>query len=318
MTTLSLEPLLDRAGLLLGLAIDHRDSLDVLVRDRGLDHLRPDGLRAFKTAVVRSIGPAASALMLDHDYGAAAIASGAIPPGVGLIMPLEAQGYAQLGDERSLALMDDFGPAQALELGAAACKLLVPIRADRAGFTSAQLTVVDRAVAASHSVGLPIVLEPLVYRLSAETAAAFLGRSTQLIVDAVALLAERGADLLKLPFPSLANPAEPDRDDASRAACAAMHSAAAGVPWVLYGAGAAPATFEAQLRIAGEAGGSGFLVGRSVWLDALLPDLQGAEDVARASALPRFLRFAAIARETCRPARTAPTGPTAPPRARAC
>ena len=87
-----------------------------------------------------------------------------------------------------------------------------------------------------------------------------------------------------------------------------MHSAAAGVPWVLYGAGVAATTFEFQLRVAGEAGASGFLVGRSVWLDALQADPVEAEANAVASALPRFIRFGKVASEVCRPLRVAPDG----------
>jgi tagatose-1,6-bisphosphate aldolase len=307
-TAPSLAPLLDPAGLLIGLAFDHRDSLHVLLRDRGLGNLGRGGVQALKAAVVRAVVPAASAVMLDHEYGAVTIASGAIPADVGLIMPLEAQGYAQAGDERRVRLMEDFVAADALALGAAACKLLVPMRHDREAFTAEQLAIVDRAVAASRQVGLPMILEPLVYRLSDETTRAFGDRMTRLIVSSVEVLAGRGAHLLKLPFPSLADVTIPEGEIQARASCEAMHSATAGVPWVLYGAGASATTFEAQLRIAGEAGASGFLVGRSVWLDALRADPAEAEAAARASALPRFRRCAAVAREACRPLRVVPEG----------
>lgn len=304
----SLAPLFDPAGVLNGLAFDHRDSLDVLLLDRGLGDLRQSGVQALKAAVVRAVAPAASAVMLDHEYGAAAIASGAIPRGVGLIMPLEAQGYAQLGDERHVALMEDVGPADALDLGAAACKLLVPMRPDRQAFTTEQLAVVDRAVTASHRVGLPIILEPLVYRLSAEAPGTFADQITRLVVAAVGVFARGGADLLKLPFPSLGDVTTPEGAVEGRGACEAMHEATAGVPWVLYGAGASPIAFEAQLRIAGEAGASGFLVGRSVWLDALRADPVETEVEAREWALPRFRRYAAVARDACRPLRVVPEG----------
>ena len=275
MTASSLAPLLDSAGLLIGLAFDHRDSLDVLLGDRGLGDLRPGGVQALKAAVIRSVVPAASAVMLDHEYGAVAIASGAIPADVGLIMPLEAQGYAQLGDERHVRLMEDFVAADALALGAAACKLLVPMRHDREAFTAEQLAVVDRAVSASHRVGLPIILEPLVYRLSDETTRAFGDRMTRLIVSAVAVLAGCGADLLKVPFPSLADVT--DRKGRFRPAlrarrCIQQLQACRGC---FTAPARRPLTFETQLRIAGEAGASGFLVGRSVWLDALRAEFRG-------------------------------------------
>jgi tagatose 1,6-diphosphate aldolase len=223
-------------------------------------------------------------------------------------MPLEAQGYAQLGDERRVELMEDFGPPDALALGAAGCKLLVPMRPDREAFTADQLTVVDRAVASSHDHGLPIVLEPLIYRLSTEAEGAFARRLPQLVGLATSLLAEHGADLLKLPFPSVADVTGPEGEVDGRAACRAMHAATGGVPWVLYGAGVTASTFEMQLRIAGKSGASGFLVGRTIWLDALRADPTEVEVAAVASALPRFVRFNLVAGEACRPLRVAPNG----------
>ena len=75
-----------------------------------------------------------------------------------------------------------------------------------------------------------------------------------------------------------------------------------------YGAGASASTFEMQLRVAGESGASGFLVGRTIWLDTLRADPAEVEANAVASALPRFIRFGKVASEVCRPLRVAPDG----------
>ena len=251
---------------------------------------------------MRAIAPAASAVMLDHDYGALAIADGSIPAGVGLVMPLEAQGYAQLGDERPTTLMTAFTAADARRHGAAACKVLLPMRPDNEPFTGRQVATAARAADEAHAVGLPIVMEPLVYRLEAEPVDGFEARRAALVVAATARLAATGPDLLKLPFPVAGDPgAGSPGGGAAIEACAAMHAAAGGVPWVLYGAGASADVFARQLRIAGAAGARGFLVGRSVWGDVLAPDPAEAARLATALARPRFERFAAVAREACRP-----------------
>jgi len=291
-----LGPLLDERGLLIGLAFDHRDSLDVQLAGVGLGAVEPARIRELKTAILRAVSPSASTVMLDHDYGADAIAGGALRAGTGLVMPLEAQGYAQLGDERHTTLMGEFTAADARRMGAHACKVLVPMRTDRAAFTDSQVTVTRRAIGASHAEGLPIVVEPLVYRTSDETEDGFADRQELLVLQAVAALAAEGPDLLKLPFPTSTRD-----DDAAEAACAAMAIAASGVPWVLYGAGVPAEVFAWQLRLAGAAGASGFLVGRTVWLDALVGDPLEAGRIAAASCRPRFDGFAAVARAACHP-----------------
>jgi tagatose 1,6-diphosphate aldolase len=260
-----------------------------------------DEIRDLKEALVRAVAPTASVVMLDHDYGRTAIARGAIPPGVGLVMPLEAQGYAQLGDERRTTLLPDFSPADAAALGADACKLLLPLRPDRAAFLEDQLEVARRAVAAAHAVGLPIVLEPQVYRVSTETADDYAARLTALTTRAVKLVAALGADLLKLPFPTVDQPDDAGADERAGVACAALHAAASGIPWVLYGAGVPARTFTWQLRHAGEAGACGFLVGRTIWRDALGPDPEASAALARSTCVPRLVGFGAVARANCRP-----------------
>ena len=293
--------LADDAGFVVGLAFDHRDSLDVVLRELGLGAMTVDEIRDLKEALVRAIAPAASAVMLDHAYGRTAIERRAIPAGVGLVMPLEAQGYAQLGDERRTTLLPDFSPARARGLGADACKLLLPLRPDRGAFFEDQLEVARRAVAAAHAVELPIVLEPQVYRVSTETTDDFSAHLTALTTRAVARVAALGADLLKLPFPTVDRPDDPGADERARSACAALHIAASRIPWVLYGAGVPTETFTWQLRHAGTAGACGFLVGRTVWRDALGSDLESTAAVARRTSLPRFIAFGAVARATCRP-----------------
>lgn len=292
--------LADDAGTVVGLAFDHRDSLDVVLHELGLGAMTLDEIRDLKEALVRAIAPAASAVMLDHQYGRTAIERHAIPAGVGLVMPLEAQGYAQLGDERRTTLLPDFSPAHALALGAEACKLLLPLRPDRAASVEDQLEVARRAVVAAHAVGLPIVLEPQVYRVSTETTDDFSSRLTALTIRAVARVATLGADLLKLPFPTADRPGDPGADELARVACAALHAASSGTPWVLYGAGAQPETFAWQLRHAGAAGACGFLVGRTVWRDALTADAVRSATIAAATCVPRFAEFAATARAVCR------------------
>jgi tagatose 1,6-diphosphate aldolase len=293
--------LADDHGVVVGLALDHRDSFRAALDQRGLTGMTAPAIAAVKTALVGAFAPQASAFMLDEELGMEALREGAVPARIGLIMPLEAQGYELLGDSRTTSLLADFSPEAAMALGADACKVLLPIRPDLREPLAAQLELVARSVEAAHAVALPLVVEPTVYRLTSESEGDYRSRFTSLVLEAVGSVARLGPDLLKVQFPVI------DLEGASRdlagseEACRELDDATAGTPWVLLGAGVPPATFSAQLRVAGPAGASGFLVGRTIWFDALSADPAEAARLARDIGRPRFDEFRAIARAVCRP-----------------
>src|SRR6185295_13339473 len=119
-------------GVIAGIAIDHRDSLRVMLEALGSTGQGTAELRSLKLALTRALAPAATAIMLDEELGGLALEAGAVPATVALIMPLEAQGYETTGDGPTTALLDDFSPAAAVRYGADACKLLLPYRPDDA------------------------------------------------------------------------------------------------------------------------------------------------------------------------------------------
>ncbi len=102
-------------GIIAGIAIDHRDSLRVMLDGHGSTGLSTADLQALKLSLTRALAPAATAIMLDEELGGLALEAGAIPAWVGLIMPLEAQGYETIGAGRTTTLLDDFSPAGALD-----------------------------------------------------------------------------------------------------------------------------------------------------------------------------------------------------------
>ena len=285
-------------GVISGIALDHRDSLRVLLARRGLA-LETSELRAVKLALARTLAPRATAIMLDEELGQAALQAGVIPASVGLIMPLEAQGYEAAGDGRVATLLPDFGPSDALRYGADACKLLVPYRADDEHSAAQQDELVRSTAAACHEVGLPLVVEPVVYRWSTESAATFGDVYTSLVVSATTRLQPLGVDLLKLPFPVLEGSSA--GEVGAREACRALAAACRGTPWVLLGAGVDMDTFVEQVRLAGSAGASGFLVGRGIWGPALAWDPREVERLAATVSGPAFERCREAAAMTARP-----------------
>jgi tagatose-1,6-bisphosphate aldolase len=237
--------------------------------------------------------------MLDAELGATAFDEGAVPSAVGLIMPLEAQGYEAGGDGRTTTLMADFAPIDALRYGADACKVLLPYRADDERSAASQDALVADAVADCHAVGLPLVVEPLVYPWSTETPDAFAAGYTSLVVDAVRRLRPLGADLLKLPFP--VRDLTATTEAVATAACHGLAEACGDTPWVLLGAGADPETFIEQIRLAGTAGAAGFLVGRGIWGPVLRADARETERLAATDARVAFERCRAMGERVARP-----------------
>jgi tagatose-1,6-bisphosphate aldolase len=265
-------------GIVAGIAIDHRDSLRVMLERRGVTGLTSEALRSMKLVLARALAPVATAIMLDEELGGLALEPGVIPASVGLIMPLEAQGYETAGAGPMTTLLADFSPAAALRYGADACKLLLPYRADDPESAAHQEALVAATAEACHELGVPLVLEPLVYRRPSDTDEAYADAYDRLVLHAVTRLEPLGVDLLKLPFPVLDLKAA--GESVALAACRALHDACADTPWVLLGAGADGDTFLEQIRLAGTAGASGFLAGRGIWGAAVGPDVRATERIA--------------------------------------
>lgn len=284
-------------GIIVGAAVDHRDSLQRALSRKGLLPPSAEGLSALKVRITRALSPAATVFLLDAEYAAAqALAAGALPGDVALVVPLEAQGYADVEGSPQTTFLPGWSPLQCARLGAAGCKLLLPYRTDDPNQAARQDDVVRAALEGCRSAGVALVLEPIVYG-DAESS-----RFGELVVEGAARLAALGPDVLKVQYPG------------SVGACVALDAACGPeVPWVLLGGGADGPALERQIGEACAAGASGFIVGRTLWDAALVAD----EAVARARltdvSLPLFERLAAVAREHATPWRERVGEIAAPP-----
>ncbi len=219
--------------------------------------------------------------MLDAEYEAAqALAAGALPRDVALVMPLEAQGYGDVAESPKTTFLTGWSPAKSAALGAAGCKLLLPYRADRQQQAHLQDEVVRAAVEGCRAAGIALILEPIVY---GETEASRFGH---LVVEGAARLSELGPDVLKVQHPG------------SAAACRELDAACGrNVPWVLLGGGADGQELEHQIAEACAAGASGFIVGRTLWDVALVLDRTEEMELLTTTSLPLLERLGAVARQ---------------------
>ena len=152
-------------GHLVILAVDHRHSLR-----RGLNPQDPaavpdEALVAFKRDVVSAVAPAASAALLDPEYGALpAISAAALPGGSGLIVALERSGYTGDPAARQSELLPGWSPQRAAQIGASGVKLLVYYHPDAP--TAPDIEALVRRVAEDAAEAqIPFLLEPVSYSL---------------------------------------------------------------------------------------------------------------------------------------------------------
>ena len=276
-------------GVIVGAAMDHRDALRGLLAARGLEHVTREDVVRLKLRVCRALAPLATVVLIDQESGAEqALLDGALPGTTALAMPLEAQGYGALHEVAETTLLPDFGPPAARRLGAAAAKLLLPYRVDAPGQAVRQEAVVQRVVAACRTVGLALILEPIVYTRPDERRSA--DEFAELVIEGARRLGALDPDVLKLQHPGSAE------------ACRLLDAAVPRhIPWVLLGGGATADALLGQVEEACRAGASGFVVGRTLFDAAVLDDEAASERVLAEESRPLLERLAALARRTATP-----------------
>ncbi len=277
-TELSLAQLTSEAGVYRVLALDHRDAFRNAFGRAGVSDVGEQTMLETKVRIVRALAGQATAVLLDP---------ASVPhcrvEGRGLLVPLEEQGHDPLDGGRVNRLTEG-GAATAASLSANACKLLLYYRADHGPTAGRQRALVERAAAASHAAGLPLILEPLVYQLEGEAEDEYAGKFAELVAAGANDLSVTGADLLKLQYPG-----SPD-------ACAPLTAAALPLRWTLLGGSdVVGETFAEQLEVASRAGARGFIAGRAIWGGALGLAPEEQQAWLETIAAPLFARLCEIA-----------------------
>lgn len=289
-------------GLFTILAVDHRDALRAIVQPSAPTAVPAAQLTELKLAVVQHLAPGASAVLLDPVYGAAqAIVSGALPGHVGLLCALEEQGY--LGDplSRQTTLLSGWSVAKAKRLGATGVKILLFYHPEAGLAADKQEQLVRAVLADCQSHDIALFLEPISYSPDPKARKGteeFARQRRRIVVESARRLGALQPDVLKVEFPIDAR--YESNQAVWRDACAELNEAA-GVPWALLSADEPFETFKRQLRIACEAGASGFLAGRSVWREAATLAGEAREAFLAATARQRFGELVEIAQAFGKP-----------------
>ncbi|WP_181764110.1 hypothetical protein [Streptomyces albidus (ex Kaewkla and Franco 2022)] len=276
-------------------AMDQRDSLRTMMAaglPKGTAPVPDSALTDFKLAVARTLGPAASALLIDRDYGYRAVTDARVlPPSCAPILAVDTLDQRPGGPVEDTALDDSVDPAAAAAEGTRGLKLLVIWRRDRDRDRRVELAA--RFVELCRDAGLASVLEP-VARPTVEEEKAGTFRLNDAIVEAAKELAPLRPSLYKCQVPDGGTGSV-----AETATQAERIDAVVDIPWVVLSQGVAPADFPRAVEAACRAGASGFLAGRALWTDALEASDRDAR--LRGPCLDRLRRLAQTVDEWGRP-----------------
>lgn len=280
------------------LAVDHRDALRALLNPGAPEQVSTQELVGFKISIASTLAPATTAVLLDPVFSAPqAISTGKIPHGMGLLVALEEQGY--LGDpfQRRTTLINGWSVEKAKRMGANGVKMLLFYHPHAGEAARNQEMLVRSIVADCHRYEIPLFLEPISHSLTPDIkkgTAEFALLRPLIIIESAQRLSEAGADILKVEFP-IDVKFEQDRKVWSKT-CVQLNDACRS-PWVLLSAGEPYDTFKEQVRIACEAGCSGFAVGRAVWQEAVTLRGMEKQEFLKDVALPRLSELSEIAQK---------------------
>ncbi len=299
-----IQQIADDNGIFLMCAADHRGSLKRMLGRGDPDSVTYKDMVDFKTDLADAVRDVASAVLLDPIYGAAqAISAGSVRGGVGLIVSTEASGYEGGSADRRTNLLASWGPAKIKRMGASAAKILLYYNPDIPEASAHQRSVIEALSKDCAEADLALVVEPVAYpsRPNETDAdrAEFATLKPRLVIDTARELSLIPMEVLKAEFPT---DAAFERDEAKMLGYCQELDAATPVPWVLLSAGVGFDGFVTQVRIASQAGASGFLAGRALWQEAVgLPTREERRNFFRTVVVDRLGQLAEVAREHGRP-----------------
>jgi tagatose-1,6-bisphosphate aldolase len=281
-------------GIFAIIAMDQRNTLRRMFTAVGITATDAD-LRQSKADVARVLSPAASGILFDPTYGVPAIqGTGALHPDCGLLVASEPPERGVFNGEPRTHRDPALDARWVLDQGGDANKFFAQLRADRPAPRAGEpdlvaecLDAVRQVVADCREVGVPAVIENLVYPLPGEDLSG--KRREDAVIEAARALNELDVDLLKLEYPG------------SPEGCRRL-AAVLDRPWAVLSAGVPFDDFTEVLKVAFDEGGaSGFIAGRSVWRESLALSGTERQDFLETVALPRLDALRAVAAERARP-----------------
>lgn len=269
-------------GVIAAAAMDQRGSLKKSIgKAMGHDASEAD-LTQFKVSVAKVLTPHSSAILMDPEYGLAALPARA--PGTGVLLAYEKTGYDATQKGRLPDVLPDWSVLRLKEAGADAVKILLyynPFDDERVN--RIKHSFIERVGAECRAVDIPFFLEPLAYDDSFDEKGLEFARLKPKYVEAYMKEFSRdryGVDILKVEVPVNMKYVEGascfEGGEAAYTRVQAMKlfkqaSDAATKPFIYLSAGVSDEVFRETIQFAGESGAgfSGVLCGRATWQDGI-------------------------------------------------
>lgn len=301
-------------------AIDQRPPISKFIANKqGIDESKvsDQSISELKGMLAEGLAPAASALLVDPNYGYSS-AINFLRPDRGLLITLEDHRFEDTATGRKSECIRNWSVEKIRRMGADAVKLLAWYRPDASADVLAhQQAFVQRVGEDCAEHDIPFIFELLVYPFP-KTAGSFTdyledpAKQASHVIDSVKEFsqAKYQVDLLKLESPIPA-PLLPDPNGSQAAtiqqAFDDMGKACGDLPWVMLSAGAGFSDFAKAMRFAARAGASGFLAGRALWADLIAPypDRDAVVSGLRAIGGLRIAELESIVRKEGKPWRAA-------------
>ena len=267
-----LQQLANPNGIFTMCAMDHRGSLRSMIDEENPEEVNYEEMVERKLELCSSLAEHASAVLLDPIFGAAqCIGHGVLPNSTGLLVSIEASGYAGGKEYRITKLLDRWNVERIKRMGASAAKLLVYYRPDLEELASKLLNMLDMIAMECIKYDLPFVVEPLSYSIGSESdnQEQFAAAREQLVLKTARDITALPIDVLKAEFPA---DLHYKKDIPELIDLCHQLDMSSQVPWVVLSAGVDFELFCQQVEIACQGGASGFLGGRAMWQEAMYID----------------------------------------------
>jgi tagatose 1,6-diphosphate aldolase len=244
-------------GLFTILAIDHQDALRRAIQPKSPENLSAEDLIIFKHDIVSALISEVSGVLLDPIYGTFQAISAGILKHSALLVELEKADYQLKPLPLDVEIDPDWNVSKIKCMGADGVKLFFYYNPENDEHTKHQDGILKRVAEDCIRQDIPFYAEPIVYEPYTS--------KREAVIESARRTAKNGADILKLEFPI---DIQQEQDEKIWFEACKELTSSVDVPWVLLSAGVDFETFTRQLKIACQAGASGFIVGGALWGDA--------------------------------------------------
>ena len=266
MTQYTLKEITRPSGGFAMLAVDQREAMRLMFSAAGVKGpIADQQLTDFKVNAAKILSPHASAILLDKQFCyRQVVEQQAVASSCAMIVAAD-EFIPGNGIPVDSVIIDKSIDPQALKRdGVKALKLLVLWRSDED--PQQRLQMVREFNELCHSHGLLSIIEPVVR--PPRRGAKF--DREQALIDTAKELGDSGADLYKVEMPLFGKGTQPELLSAAQRLNEHIN-----MPWVILSSGIDEKLFPRAVRVAMQAGASGFLAGRAVWSTVVgLPDTE--------------------------------------------